>query len=47
MSDKFVEIAKAKMAEIKKQREQDEGKTAPEIKINREPKADTEKPVKH
>lgn len=47
MSDKFVEIAKEKMAEIRKQREQDEGKTAPEIKISREPKPETDMPVKH
>lgn len=49
MSDKFVEIVKEKMAEIRKQREQDNGKTAPEISIDREPASagKTDKPVKH
>jgi hypothetical protein len=49
MSDKFAEIVKEKMAEIKKQREQDNGKSAPEIRISREPDAETEpeQPVKH
>tara|TARA_R100001039_G_C1850892_1_gene111206 strand:- start:1063 stop:1212 length:150 start_codon:yes stop_codon:yes gene_type:complete len=49
MSDKFAEIVKEKMAEIKKQRDQDNGKTAPEIRINREPEAGnkTDKPVQH
>ncbi len=49
MSDKFAEIVKEKMAEIRKQREQDNGNTAPEIRINREPEAreKTDKPVQH
>lgn len=49
MSDKFAEIVKEKMAQIKSQREQENGKTAPEIRINREPDSETEtdKPVKH
>ncbi len=49
MSNKFVELIKEKMADIKKQREQDDGKTAPEIRIEREPETEnkTDKPVKH
>lgn len=49
MSDKFVDLVKEKMAEIRKQSEQDNGNTAPEIRISREPEteADDEPPVKH
>jgi len=49
MSNKFVEIIKEKMADIKKQREQDNGKTAPEIRIEREPETENkpDEPVKH
>ncbi|MEX0738353.1 MAG: hypothetical protein WD071_03320 [Pseudohongiella sp.] len=47
MSDKFADIVKEKMAEIKKQREQDKGQSAPEFKINREQAPESDKPVKH
>ncbi|KKO11893.1 hypothetical protein [Pseudohongiella sp.] len=47
MSNKFVELVKEKMADIKKQREQDNGKTAPEIRIEREQKPESDEPVKH
>jgi len=48
MSDKFVDLIKEKMAETKKQREQDKGKPAPDFQINREPKTEEkQEQVKH
>jgi hypothetical protein len=55
MSNKFIDLIKEKLAETKKQREQDKGKAAPDFQINREPESEPvseseqakEKPVKH
>lgn len=49
MSNKFVEIVKEKMAEIRKQREQDKSGPAPDFTFERKPQAqrESEKPVKH
>jgi len=54
MSNKFIEIVKEKMAQIKKQGKQDEGKTAPEFTFDRAPETEeaeaetkTETPTKH